>query len=107
MSQHFYCRLPFCPRCAWREAIPYPPGRRFKCKACHHQFSVTSGTIFASRKLVFVDLLGAIALFVNAATRHLLARAEHECAGSRNALASSAIALMRAVRSACPGRRLM
>ena len=40
--------------------------RRFECAACHHQFSVTSGTIFASRKLSFVDLLGAICLFVNA-----------------------------------------
>lgn len=30
------------------------------------QFSVTSGTIFASRKLSFVDLLGAICLVVNA-----------------------------------------
>src|SRR5258705_5400464 len=37
--------------------------------ACHHQFSVTSGTMFASHKLAFVDLLGAIALFVNAANR--------------------------------------
>ena len=37
-----------------------------KCAACHKQFSVTSGTIFASRKLSFVDLLGAICLFVNA-----------------------------------------
>jgi hypothetical protein len=41
--------------------------RRFKCAACHHQFSVTSGTIFACRKLSFVDLLAAICLFVNAA----------------------------------------
>ena len=58
---------PVCPRCAWREAYSLSTRRRFKCKACHHQFSVTSGTIFASRKLAFVDLLGAIALFVNAA----------------------------------------
>ena len=40
--------------------------RRFKCAACHYQFSATSETIFASRKLSFVDLLGAICLFVNA-----------------------------------------
>jgi hypothetical protein len=39
----------------------------FKCAACYHQFSVTSGTIFACRKLSFVDLLAAICLFVNAA----------------------------------------
>jgi hypothetical protein len=41
--------------------------RKFKCKACHHQFSVTSGTIFASRKMAFVDLLAAICIFVNGA----------------------------------------
>ncbi|MBB4627883.1 hypothetical protein SAMN04244581_01949 [Paracoccus denitrificans] len=41
--------------------------RRFKCAACHRQFSVTSGTILASRKLSFVDLLGTNCQFVNAA----------------------------------------
>ncbi len=35
-------------------------------RGVHHQFSATSGTIFASHKLSFVDLLGAICLFVNA-----------------------------------------
>jgi hypothetical protein len=39
----------------------------FKCKSCHKQFSVTSGTLFASRKLPFQVLLLAIGLFVNAA----------------------------------------
>ena len=58
---------PVCPRCACGEAYAVSTRRRFKCKACHHQFSVTSGTIFASRKLAFVDLLGAIALIANAA----------------------------------------
>lgn len=58
---------PICPRCSSREAYDLATRRRFKCKACHHQFSVTSGTIFASRKLAFVDLLGAIAVLVNGA----------------------------------------
>jgi transposase-like protein len=58
---------PVCPRCATREAYDLTSRRRFKCKACHHQLSVTSGTIFASRKLAFVDLLGAIALLLNGA----------------------------------------
>jgi hypothetical protein len=40
--------------------------RLWKCKACRHQFSVTSGTIFASRKLPIRDYLAAIAIFVNA-----------------------------------------
>lgn len=52
-----FCRLrwpetagaPVCPRCAWRDAYSLSTRRRFKCKACHHQFSVTSGTVFASR----------------------------------------------------------
>lgn len=59
-------RSPVCPRCGCLEFYELKARRRFKCAACHHQFSVTSGTIFASRKLSYVDLLGAICLFVNA-----------------------------------------
>lgn len=58
---------PVCPRCGAREAYMIATRRTFKCRACHRQFSATSGTIFASRKLAFVDLLGAIALIANAA----------------------------------------
>jgi len=57
---------PVCPRCGCLEFYDIKTRRRFKCAACHHQFSATSGTIFASHKLCFVDLLGAICLFVNA-----------------------------------------
>ena len=53
-----------CPKCGGCEAYNITTRRKFKCKACSHQFSVTSGTIFASRKLDFVDLLAAICLFV-------------------------------------------
>ena len=56
-----------CPLCGCIDVYDLTTRRRFKCAACHRQFSVTSGTIFASRKLAFVDLLGAICLFVNAA----------------------------------------
>jgi hypothetical protein len=38
----------------------------FKCKACRKQFSVTSGTLFASQKLPIRDYLIAIIIFVNA-----------------------------------------
>ncbi|MEY8842899.1 IS1595 family transposase [Cribrihabitans sp. XS_ASV171] len=55
-----------CPRCSHDEAYSISTRRKFKCKACHHQFSVTSGTIFASRKMDFVDLLAAICILVNA-----------------------------------------
>ena len=56
-----------CPRCGCCEAYAITTRRKFKCKGCHHQFSVTSGTIFASRKMAFVDLLAAICIIVNAA----------------------------------------
>jgi len=56
---------PICPRCGSTEAYSITTRRKFKCKHCHHQFSVTSGTIFASRKLDFTDLLAAICLFVS------------------------------------------
>jgi len=55
-----------CPRCSHDETYSITTRRKFKCKACHHQFSVTSGTIFASRKMDFVDLLAAICIIVNA-----------------------------------------
>lgn len=56
-----------CPRCGCVETYDIATRRKFKCVACYHQFSVTSGTIFASRKLSFVDLLAAIVIFCNGA----------------------------------------
>src|SRR6056297_2645807 len=56
-----------CPRCDHGETYSISTRRKFKCKACAHQFSVTSGTIFASRKMDFVDLLAAICIIVNSA----------------------------------------
>jgi transposase-like protein len=56
-----------CPRCGCVETYDISTRRRFKCVGCEHQFSVTSGTIFASRKMSFVDLLAAIVIFVNGA----------------------------------------
>ena len=56
----------FCPRCECTAIYTYASRRIWKCKACGHQFSVTSGTIFASRKLPIRDYLAAIAIFVNA-----------------------------------------
>ncbi|MFG1189243.1 IS1595 family transposase [Xanthobacter flavus] len=61
---------PVCPRCACAETLTYKTRALFKCKACGHQFSVTSGTIFASRKLPIRDYLLAIAIFVNGAKGH-------------------------------------
>ncbi len=45
--------------------LHYKTRQLFKCKGCDHQYSVTSGTIFASRKLPVSTYLLAIAIFVN------------------------------------------
>ena len=58
---------PVCPRCGGLDAYAITTRRKFKCKACHHQFSPTSGTIFASRKMAYVDLLAAIVIIANGA----------------------------------------
>jgi transposase-like protein len=58
---------PFCPACGCCDPYTIPTRRKWKCRACGGQFSATSGTIFASRKMAFVDLLAAISIFVNCA----------------------------------------
>ena len=40
-----------CGKCGCCECYTFKARRIFKCKGCGAQFSVTSGTIFASRKL--------------------------------------------------------
>jgi transposase-like protein len=61
---------PVCPRCGCVACYEYASRPIFKCKGCGHQLSVTSGTIFASRKLPMRDYLRAIAIFVNGAKGH-------------------------------------
>jgi transposase-like protein len=61
---------PVCPSCGCLAVYSYASRPIFKCKACEHQFSVTSGTIFASRKLPIATYLLAIAIFVNGAKGH-------------------------------------
>jgi len=56
----------FCPACECTKVYTFKTRRIWKCAACGKQFSVTSGTIFASRKLPIRDYLAAICLFVNA-----------------------------------------
>lgn len=61
---------PYCPRCGGVEYYAFATRPLWKCKACGHQYSVTSGTIFSSRKLPIRDYLLAIAIFVNGAKGH-------------------------------------
>jgi len=58
---------PVCPVCGCVDSKTVKSRATFRCIACSKQYSVTSGTIFASRKMPFTDLLAAICIFVNAA----------------------------------------
>jgi transposase-like protein len=58
---------PVCPACGCLAIYRCRTRPTFKCKACTKHFTVTSGTIFHSRKLPVRDYLMAIAIFVNGA----------------------------------------
>lgn len=58
---------PVCPSCGCVEIYDLTTRKIYKCAGCLKQFSVTSGTIFASRKLSLRDILAAIAIFTNGA----------------------------------------
>src|SRR6185503_18108791 len=60
----------FCPKCGSLELYNLPRRKMWRCKGCGWQFSVTSGTIFAARKLCIRDILAAIAIFANGAKGH-------------------------------------
>jgi ribosomal protein L37AE/L43A len=61
---------PYCPRCGCLDARKLATRPVWQCKGCSHQFSVTSGTIFADRKRSVRDYLLAIAIFTNGAKGH-------------------------------------
>ncbi len=59
---------PICPHCGGVDAYDCrrPKGApRFRCRACAKDFSITSGTLFASHKLPLRVYLTAIVLFCN------------------------------------------
>jgi len=61
---------PYCPKCGCLKATALATRPVWKCGGCKHQFSVTSGTIFADRKRSVRDYLLAIAIFANGAKGH-------------------------------------
>jgi transposase-like protein len=59
---------PVCPHCGGLKAYDCRRANgapRFECRACGKDFSITSGTLFASHKLPLRAYLGAIAVFCN------------------------------------------
>ena len=61
---------PVCPHCGSLDAYAYACRPLWRCKACRKQFSLTSGTMFHSRKLPVRSYLLAIAIFANGAKGH-------------------------------------
>lgn len=56
-----------CPQCGTIDKHYFRNDRKqWRCKACAHEFSVTSGTIFANHKLPLRVYLSAIAIYTNA-----------------------------------------
>jgi transposase-like protein len=75
-AEAMFCRVrwfdtagkPVCPRCGGADAYDArrPNGSpRFRCRSCKADFTVTSGTLFASHKLPLKGYLAAIAIFCN------------------------------------------
>lgn len=59
---------PVCPECGSLDAYECRRASgalRFRCKGCKADFSITSGTLFASHKLPLRQYLAAIAIFCN------------------------------------------
>jgi transposase-like protein len=59
---------PVCPSCGGLNAYDCRRSNgapRFRCRACKGDFSITSGTLFASHKLPLRAYLAAIAIFCN------------------------------------------
>lgn len=57
-----------CPRCGTYDAHYWRRREmRWKCKCCARTFSVTSGTVFADRKLPLTKLLGILVSWINGA----------------------------------------
>jgi len=58
---------PVCPHCGCEEHYWIRTRKQWRCKACNHSFSVTSGTIFSNHKMPLRNYLAAIAIYSNAA----------------------------------------
>lgn len=65
---HATAGKPVCPHCdcpiVW-DCRKANGSARWRCKACRKSFSVTSGTLFAHRKMALRNYLAAIAIFCN------------------------------------------
>jgi hypothetical protein len=61
---------PICLACGCLDTYAYACRPLWRCKGCGRQFSLTSGTLFHSRKMPVRSYLLAIAIFANGAKGH-------------------------------------
>lgn len=54
---------PTCPKCKHAETWRLENQRRWKCKGCHHQFTVMSSTILASKQMDTREVFRAARMF--------------------------------------------
>jgi transposase-like protein len=88
---------PFCPHCGVAKVYTLSETPiRWKCAGCRKKFSVTSGTIFHSRKLSIRDYLAVIALFCNGVKGHAALRMSRDM----NINPKSAFVLLHKLREA-------
>jgi len=57
---------PVCPKCGCPDYYDLATRQVYKCKGCHHQYSVTSGTWFSGRKISPSEIIGIVFLFATA-----------------------------------------
>lgn len=94
---------PWCPWCGCTDLYYLTTRRMWRCKPCIKQFSMTSGTIFSSRKLSFKQLLMEIAIAVGRSRTDRLATSA-EAAGLAY---RSAHPMLRNIRQAIDDGRVL
>lgn len=57
--------IPECPPCGSSKIYPLRDGEKWRCAFCAKDFSLTTGTIFSSRKLSYRVYLSGLALMMN------------------------------------------
>lgn len=97
---------PVCPRCGCLDSYTYKTRKVFRCKGCSHQFTVTSGSLFASRKMPMRDYLLAIAIFVNGAKGHSALQLSRDLSCNYKSAYVLAMKLREAVANGADGEKV-
>lgn len=98
--------LPVCHRCRGIDHYTCKAEPRWKCKGCGYRFSVTSGTLFASRKLPLRDILAAMAILKSGAEKPSALRLSRDLSVQYRTACALARKIRGAVRNHANRRRL-